>query len=61
MLTGEKQMTPEQVALVQESFAKVAPARANMAANEASTSEVNRTPLPAAPSRRSRCPRATSA
>ncbi|MGB8607958.1 hypothetical protein [Bradyrhizobium sp.] len=48
MLAGEKQMTPEQVALVQESFAKVAPARANMAANEASTSEVNRTPLPAA-------------
>jgi len=25
MLAGEKQMTPEQVALVQESFAKVAP------------------------------------
>ena len=27
---------------------KVAPARADMAANKASTSEVNRTPLPAA-------------
>jgi len=39
---------------------KVAPARADMAANKASTSEVNGTPFRRRASHRSRCPRATN-